>query len=58
MVADVFIEHFADIREKINYLMNHKDHLERILVEGSAKAEDIAEETMTKVRKAVGFRVD
>lgn len=36
--------------------MNHKDHLETVLVEGSAKAENIAEETMKKVRKAVGFR--
>jgi tryptophanyl-tRNA synthetase len=54
-VADIVIDHFTPIREKIEYLMTNKDHLASVLDNGAQTASELAEETMNQVRKVVGF---
>ncbi len=43
-------------REKFNYLMENKNEIDKVLLDGASKAQAIADETMQRVRKAVtGF---
>ncbi|MAX67954.1 MAG: tryptophan--tRNA ligase [Bacteriovoracaceae bacterium] len=43
-------------REKFNYLMENKNEIDNVLLDGASKAQAIADETMQRVRKAVtGF---
>ncbi len=54
-LAEVVVAGLAPVQEKYDYLMNNKDHLERIYKEGAEKAEHIALKTLRKVYKKVGF---
>ena len=45
----------APLREKYEYLLNHKDYLEKIYKENAAKASAIAERTLQKVYRKIGF---
>ena len=50
-----FLEKFAEPRRIFNYYMENTDELESILVEGEIKARAIAQQTIGKVRKVLGF---
>ncbi|KNF07670.1 tryptophan--tRNA ligase TrpS [Gottschalkia purinilytica] len=54
-VAEVIIEGLRPVREKANYLLKNKDHLEEIYMNGANKAEAVARKTLRKVYKKVGF---
>jgi len=54
-VAEIIIEGLRPIREKFEYLMNNKDYLENIYMNGANKAERTARKTLRKVYKKVGF---
>ena len=56
LLAQVLTEHFAPIRENLEYLLNNKDHLESVLKLGEDAAREIASETMDQVLKLVGMR--
>ena len=56
-MSELLVQHFTPIREKIDYYMKNRDHLETILIEGSSRAQVIAEETMVEVRHLVGLRI-
>lgn len=48
---------FETQRDIFNYYMLHEDALEEKLREGEAKAKEIAENTMSEVRKVLGFLI-
>ncbi len=54
-VAEAVADSLRDIRVKYNDLMNNKDYLEQIYKEGAQKARSIAQRTLDKVYKKVGF---
>ena len=50
------LEYFCDIRTKYFDLKNNQDYVEQVLKEGAIKANEIADQTMDEVFKAVGIR--
>ena len=46
--------YLAPMREKYNYYMEHFDEVIKMLEKGEAKAKKIAQETIERVKKAVG----
>jgi tryptophanyl-tRNA synthetase len=53
--AEVIAEGLRPVREKYEELLNNKDYLEKIYMEGANKAEAAARKTLRKVYKKVGF---
>jgi len=53
---ELYWEYFNNFREKREELVNNIDYVEKILNDSGQKAKEIAEQTMQKVRKAVGLR--
>ena len=56
LLADLLIEHFNPVRDKIHYYLKNHDHLDQILVESSSRAEELAGQTMAQVREVIGLR--
>jgi tryptophanyl-tRNA synthetase len=54
-LLECMLEKFAEPRRIFNYYMENNDELESILTKGEAKARSIAQETIGKVRKVLGF---
>lgn len=54
-VGESVVELLRPIREKTEELLKNKDYLMEICKNNAARASSIAERTMTKVRKKVGF---
>ncbi len=54
-VADVIIEELSPIRTRFNQLMDDKESLEAVLVRNTARAKQIAEETLTEVKQCIGL---
>jgi tryptophanyl-tRNA synthetase len=54
-VAEVVIEELKPIQERIDYLLKNKDYLEKIYKTGAQKAEVVANKTLKKAQKKVGF---
>jgi tryptophanyl-tRNA synthetase len=52
---ECFMETFAEPRRIFNYYMENNEELESILIEGETKARGIAQDTISKVRKVLGF---
>ncbi len=55
---EVMNKTLSPMREKYDYYMAHKEEVDEILSQGAKKARLIAQETMTRVRKAIGARRD
>ncbi|XP_048771621.2 tryptophan--tRNA ligase, mitochondrial-like [Ostrea edulis] len=55
LLADIVITEIQPIRERIVWLLSDKSHLQSVLSQGQEVASVIAEDTMTDVRKLVGF---
>ncbi len=55
-VADVVIESLLPIQDKYNDLMKNKDYLEKVAKEGAERARIIAQKTLNKVKRKIGFR--
>uniref|UniRef100_A0A4X1SSZ4 tryptophan--tRNA ligase n=1 Tax=Sus scrofa TaxID=9823 RepID=A0A4X1SSZ4_PIG len=55
VVAEAVIERFAPIKSEIEKLKRNKDHLEKVLQVGSAKAKELAYPVCQEVKKLVGF---
>lgn len=53
--GEVIVEGLRPVREKYEELLNNKDYLEKIYMEGANKAEASARKTLRKVYKKVGF---
>ncbi|MFA5522885.1 MAG: tryptophan--tRNA ligase [Tissierellales bacterium] len=54
-LAEVVVEGLKPVREKYFDLMKNKDYLEKIYTDGSKQAEYVANKTLRKVYKKVGF---
>ena len=54
-LLDAIIEKFGAAREKYNYFMAHKEELDLVLAEGAAKARIVAQSTLKRVRKEMGY---
>ena len=54
-VSEAVVEHLRPLRESINYYMENKDHLEKVIGAGNETAITIAQETISEAKKAVGF---
>lgn len=54
-LAEVVVEGLRPVREKFIDLMNNKDYLETIYTDGAKQAEYVANKTLRKVYKKVGF---
>jgi tryptophanyl-tRNA synthetase len=52
----VLMDYFAPFRKKREELVLNLDYVHDVLRQGAARANAVADETMTKVRKAVGLR--
>ena len=52
-LAHNIIETLRPIREKRKYYEDHPEIVDKILMEGTAKAQKVAQETMKKVKKAM-----
>lgn len=55
VVADAVIEKFAPIKSEIEKLKMNKDHLEKVLQVGSAKAKELAYPVCQEVKKLWAF---
>jgi tryptophanyl-tRNA synthetase len=55
MVGESVVEHLRPIREESQKLMQDKAYLESVYREGAQKASYVAEKTLRKVYKKVGF---
>ncbi|XP_054420741.1 tryptophan--tRNA ligase, mitochondrial isoform X1 [Pteronotus mesoamericanus] len=55
LVADAVIEKFTPIKSELEKLKLDKDHLEKVLQVGSAKAKELAYPVWQEVKKLVGF---
>ena len=49
-------EYFAPMRQRRDEILRDKGYIENVLVRGAKRANEIADQTMTRVRKAVGLR--
>ena len=54
-VAEVVADALAGIQDKYNVFVNDKEQLNKILIEGAQKASYVAEKTLRKVYRKVGF---
>jgi tryptophanyl-tRNA synthetase len=52
---DLIIEKFAIEREKYNYYINNLPELDKLLLEGAAKASKVATGVLNRVREKLGF---
>ena len=55
VVGDAVIEHLRPIREEATRLLKDKAYLESVYRDGAAKASYVAEKTLRKVYKKIGF---
>jgi len=49
-------EYFAPMRKRREEILSDKAYVDKVLVQGAQRANEIADEVMTRVRKAVGLR--
>jgi tryptophanyl-tRNA synthetase len=52
---ELILDIFREPREKFDYYMSHPEELEAILTEGESKARAIAQNTVSRMRQALGF---
>ena len=50
-LAEILVDHLGGISEKIRFLLDDKRYLEKILNDGSDKANDMASENMKKLKE-------
>ena len=55
-LSKALTEHFSEFREKRKELLEHKEKIAEILIEGAHDAKSIASNTLEDVRKMVGIR--
>ena len=52
---DLIVVKFASEREKYNYYINNLEELDKLLLEGAAKARKVAQGVLTRVREKLGY---
>lgn len=51
---DVYMEYFADIRKRKEDLLDNRDYIHELRIQGARKAQQVAETTLRRIKKAVG----
>jgi tryptophanyl-tRNA synthetase len=54
-LAEALVAHIAPIRERANELLTDPAELDRLLAEGAARANELAEQTLARVYDRIGF---
>lgn len=54
-VANSIIEELSNIQKKYNYLINNPEYVDKVMVNGSIKAKEIADKTLTLVKDKIGY---
>ena len=54
-VAEAVIEHLRPVRERYEDLRKNKDYIEKVYSEGAQKAAYIAQKTLSKVHRRIGY---
>ncbi|MCS6959496.1 MAG: tryptophan--tRNA ligase [Pseudanabaenaceae cyanobacterium SKYGB_i_bin29] len=54
-LTEVVVSHLAPIQQKYKAVIQEKDYLEEIIRAGTAKAEEVANSTLTRVKQALGL---
>jgi tryptophanyl-tRNA synthetase len=54
-VGEAVADALAPLKEKYDYLMTHKDYLEKVYTESAEKAYYLSRKTLSKVYKKIGF---
>ena len=52
---EVIVEKFATVREKYNYYINNLEEVDKLLLEGAAKASVVADGVLKRVREKLGY---
>ena len=52
---DLMVVKFASEREKYNYYINHLEEVDKLLLEGAAKARKVAQSVLSRVREKLGY---
>ncbi len=52
---ELILDVFGETRQRFDYYMTHEDELEKALNEGEAKAREIAQQVLARVRNAIGY---
>ncbi len=52
---ELILDVFSETRQRFDYYMTHEDELEKALNEGEAKAREIAQQVLARVRNAIGY---
>ena len=55
LISEILVEEIEPIGKKINELLKNKDYLDSILLEGSMKANIIADKKVQEIKKIIGF---
>ena len=55
LITEQLIESLEPIQKKYKLLINDPDQLNKILHEGKGKAEDLANQTLKRVKSKLGF---
>lgn len=56
-VVELLHEYFRPYRAKRRQLEDNKDEVEKILLDGAARANAVAQKTLQRVRRAIGLRI-
>ena len=54
-LSDLIINDISPITEEMNHLMNNKDEIIKILIDGSCKAQEIANKVLIDIKKIIGI---
>lgn len=52
---ELIVDKFATVREKYNYYINNTEEVDKLLLEGAAKASIVANEVIQRVREKLGY---
>ena len=56
LISEILVQEIEPIGKKINELLKDKDYLDKILLEGSIKANNIAEKKVKELKKIIGLK--
>jgi tryptophanyl-tRNA synthetase len=56
LISEILVEQIEPIGKKINELLKDRDYLDKVLLEGSIKANNIADKKVKKLKEIIGLK--
>ena len=56
LISEILVEQIEPIGKKINELLKDRDYLDKILLEGSVKANNIADKKVKELKEIIGLK--